>query len=655
MPDRRAAGLVVLLGLIALAGAGYAAWRQDWTYDEPQHVAWSERLLDTRETERESRLRYNSKTPVSLLNVLARRAGRTLGATSPEADRFSARLATVAALGALLVATFLVARPLAGARAAALATAGLSLDPNLAAHGSLATVDLYYALSTLLALGAACAWARRPGLARAVLMGAALGLALCTKFTAVLLAVGLLLAPLARDWRGGGAGPRPARIALHGAVSLAAALGLLAAAYLFIDVAAPLRDARWRSAPFAALAGRLPGLRLPVPLAFLTGIDATLATDRDFAGTVILGRLYPDGVLYYFPVLWLLKTPLLLLAAQALGLLLLARRWRVAGSRPLLFLGLNLLLLLAYFGIGHRTQIGYRFVLMGLPLAWILAGAGLATLRGRRVGLLAGLVIVASLAEAAPYLGNPLSFTNALVWPKREAFRLIADSNLDWGQNRDKIDGWLAARGVPPARLDPVQLLPGVNVFSVNTLAGVFAFERHRWARENVSPIEHLGHTYLLLDVEQEEHERFMNETRRLSPEPVATALCGDGAGRTLLEPRAPLGFERDQPPVAGRAWLLCVSTETGCDLGYRSLAGVIRVGRVREGRCVAELVREDQVAWYRLAPGTHALCAVEVPNRRPRLAYRTLGQWTARGGRAALRLTDVALEAAEEVRPEGP
>jgi hypothetical protein len=434
-------------------------------------------------------------------------------------------------------------------------------------------------------------------------------------------------------------------VALHAGVALAAALALLAAAYLFVDVAAPLRGTAWRSGPFSRLAAALPGLRLPVPLAFLTGVDATLATDREFEGVVILGRRYPHGVFFYFPALWLLKTPLPLLAAQALGLLLLVRRWRAAGTPPLLFLTLNLLLLLFYFGLVQRMQIGYRFVLMCLPLAWILAGAGLATLRGRRAALLAGLVAAVSLAEAAPYAGNPLSFTNALVWPKREAFRFVADSNLDWGQNRDKIDGWLAARGIPQARLDPVQLLPGPNVFSVNELAGVFDFERQRWAREHLAPQEHLGHTYLLLDVEPQDHDRYMDEARRLLPDPAAAALCAGETGSPLA-PGSPISFERTRPPEARGAWLACVTTEAGADVGYRSLAGVIRVGRVAAGRCASDLLREEQVAWYRLAPGTHALCAIEVPNRRPQLPYHVQGNWIARGGRGALSLRETTADA---------
>ena len=59
--------------LFGVASAAWGAWRQDWTYDEPFHLGWSQRLLEG-VTERDSQERYNSKTPASIPNVLAQRA-----------------------------------------------------------------------------------------------------------------------------------------------------------------------------------------------------------------------------------------------------------------------------------------------------------------------------------------------------------------------------------------------------------------------------------------------------------------------------------------------------------------------------------------------------------------------------------------------------
>src|SRR6185503_15041172 len=129
----------------------------------------------------------------------------------------------------------------------------------------------------------------------------------------------------------------------------------------------------------------------------------------------------------------------------------------------------------------------------------------------RILGPLGAAVFAVALAEGAWYAGNPLSFTSAAVWPKRLVFRLISDSNVDWGQNRNKIAGWLV-REAPQGVLDPVHVVPGHNTFSLNALAGVWDFEQHRWLREHASPRGHFGHTYLWFQVDDELYSRFLQE-----------------------------------------------------------------------------------------------------------------------------------------------
>jgi hypothetical protein len=286
---------------------------------------------------------------------------------------------------------------------------------------------------------------------------------------------------------------------------------VLCAAYLFQEVGLALGGRPWHSGAFRSVAAALPDLRLPLPLAFLTGIDLSLAHERGKTFPVyILGRQWPEGVWYYFLVLWLIKSPLLALVAQVAGLVQAARTAVLRTNPALRFIALNLAWQLACFSLLFRAQIGYRFALMCVPLAWVLAAAGLAALPARRATLTAGgAVVLIAVLENALYWGNPLSFSNAAVWPKRNAYRLMADSNLDWGQNRDKIAGWLEERGIDEARLDPAELLPGTNVLSVNVLTGVKGgFERHRWLRENVTPTRELGHTYLWFELDAGLSER---------------------------------------------------------------------------------------------------------------------------------------------------
>ena len=624
-----------------MASTLYAAWSQDWTIDEPLHLQWSERFWDTGVGERLSQWRYMSKTPATVPHVLAQRAARRAGVTDPKWLRFAARLPSVACVAAILAASFLLGRILCGPTAARVAVTAVALDPSIVAHGSLATVDAAYAAATLLVLGAALRFARRPSLARGAFLGLAFGLAFAVKFSAMVLLPGLLFLPRPpQGWL------RRRGLLLACALLATAVLCLtLCAAYLFHELAVPLGRLPWLSGAMSGLAAALPTLRLPLPAAFLSGLDVSFANERREWNVVILGRRYPQGVWFYFALLWLLKTPLLLLVAQGVGLVEVARR-RLLADPARRFLAANLLLHAAYFSFVFHTQLGYRFVLMLVPVAWVLASVGLvAAPRSPWRSWAAAAAIALAVAENALFFGNPLAFTNAAVWPKRDVFRLIADSNVDWGQNREKVLGWLQEADIPEERLDPLHVLQGTNVIDLNALAGTFDFEQHRWLREHASPRAHFGHTHLWFEVDGALYARFLDENRRLASHEAARVLCGPDLPYAELPRGSHLPFKVAGQPEPGRVWLACVSAPAGADFGLRAMDGRLRFGPYSsEGTCRFELLDEGQVAWYRLQPGTHALCAEQVPNRRPWLPNEFRGRWLLRRARAAVHVRPLAL-----------
>ena len=595
--------LALAVGIAALLQGGYAAWTQHRTIDEPMHLQWARRLLETGETERESQYMYNSKTPGTLPQALATRAAAALGVSAGRPLRFAGRLATVAMLGALLVAVFATGRALFGERAGLIAAIGAALDPNLIAHGSLSTLDLAFALTSVLAAWAAIRFAERPGLLRGGWLGATVGLALAVKFSAVLIVVGLALLPLARDRR---AERRTVRDGVLGLVaSLVAACAVVCAAYLFQGIGRTLGEARWHSEPFQAAAGLVPWLPLPVPADFLTGIDISFAHERATYDVVILDRLYVNGVWYYFGLLWLLKTPVLVLVATGAGLLLGIRRG-LLGRPAARFLFAQLALFLLYFSLLFHAQVGYRFALMCLPLLYLLAAPGLAGVSLprwlRRLGVL---VVATALAENVSYLGNPLSFTNAAVQPKTQVYRRIADSNLDWGQNGDKIDGWRRRPELAGAHWEPPHALAGPNVFSARTLTTGTGFQRHRWLRTHVEPLEHLGHTHFVFDMNAALFERLLHEDRRLEAARRPVGACPDVETMAAWPVEGlKAGGEDDVGEEA-----LCVFTDRPSDVLLRVERGAVQAGECASPAENREDAATGQELWFRLAPGFHRLC----------------------------------------------
>ena len=629
--------MTVAVVLFALANALHSAGDQSWTYDEPAHLAWSEQLLTSRIVERPSE-HFNSKTPVMLPNVVARMALPRASAPEP-ALRFAARLPSVLWLAAILGTTFVLGRRLFGSLAAHIATTAAALDPNLVAHGSLATTDASYALGTLLTVAAATRFADGPSPWRATKLGLAFGFALTAKFSAILLLPVLLLFPALKRpprrvwlrWIGGALGA--------GAVAAAT----VCAAYLFVDVATPLGGQPWESVPLQKLARQVPWLRLPLPVAFLTGYDASLAAERGDWNVVILGRAYPHGVWFYFAVLWLLKTPLLVLLAELCGLFWFAREHISRASLGAQLLVLTLLLHLGYFSFLFRTQVGYRFVLMCVPLAYLLAAAGLAPLAARRWAPAAAAVVVSvAVLENALYFGNPLSFTNAAVWPKRQAFRLVADSNLDWGQHSGQIGRWLDEHPGLRARFEPPHILPGRNVFSVNEVAGMTDFDGYRFLREHADPGGHLGHTHIWFDVSEGLFDRFLDAERQLTPRPEDAQACPPDLAYRVLAPGSQLNLLPPEPPRSQQGWLVCVAAGRGADLGLRAAHGPLTLGRYRAGTpCDGEQIAEGQEIWYRLAAGVHALCVVGMPDDDAPIPPPVEGWWLLRSREASISLNE--------------
>lgn len=296
--------------------------------------------------------------------------------------------------------------PLAGACACAFA----AHEPTLLALSCVLTTDAGLALFVLLSAYLLWEYAARPSRALLVGCGAAIGLALASKFSALAAVAGLFAAALLFVMRGG-------RLKLPGAderahrgrafAEFAFRLGVIAAVTLVLTYGV-IHFAEW---------GR--------------GLKFQLTRGEHGDGVLYLnGALSRTGWLHYFAVLLPLKLPLGLIGAALLSALS-GRADRV--PRVALFAVPPL----AFFALASlsRVDLGARVVLPVIPFVCVLA-AGLAT---SACCALAGRVLVVSCvawagisaARADPY---PIAYFNEMVGGPRGALRFVADSNLDWGQ-----------------------------------------------------------------------------------------------------------------------------------------------------------------------------------------------------------------------------
>ncbi len=616
-PGTRLIGiLAAACALLSLGFAGYAAWDQDWTTDERIHLGWSERFWNTGETERDSVGRYESKTPIHVPNVVLRQWVESRGVESEQARRFAARAPQLAWLLVALIAAWALARRLGGPGAGQVALLLTSLDPNLSAHGSVATTDMPLAAATALSLWAALAQRQQPGLVRASVLGAAIGIALIAKFAAVLL---VPLAVGAAFIRKGGFSRQGAG---HLAATLLCAWLVLVAGYFGRQVFEPLSTSAWQSGLFQKAAASAPRLPMPLPLAFVEGVDRSRARDQSQQAIVtILGHVESGPLWYYFLAAWALKTPvaLMLMTIAAIPWLL-----RNARERPdIAALLVHQAVTGVFVSLALRTQLGYRYALMLIPITCALVAAAAVSSLSRRA-LTAVSVLAASLvvAESARYWGDPIAFSNVFVQPKKKAYLFLANADIDWNQNRERWFEFRRAAGLPDnGALNPVDLLEGLNVLSTSQVAGVFAGDRFKWVRENLEPRAMAGWTHHYFEVTREQYDRFLNEARRLAPTPGAEEKCGMSATASMDPPGLETTFDSTTSPSGPRISRLCVATRRGTDLVARTLDGRFDLIPAVRPDLATHLPPAERV-YFRLDPGVHLFEIRETPNRRDTVPY---------------------------------
>jgi hypothetical protein len=340
------------------------------------------------------------------------------------------------------------------------------LDPNLIAHGRLATTDLALTFTFVLAVYLFWRTLLTTSWISLVLTGVALGLAQGVKFSGILLlpVLGLLgllevfqpdsrLATAPLPWqrsRGGtlvhpgdsGRATSRREQILHGLLVLTVVMGV-------IVVLAALT--LW--AIYGLKIGRPAGWSIAVPAPdYFASLRATLDHAAE-AGhpAYLMGDRSVQGWWYYFPVAFLLKTPLPSLTALLCAV---ASTFWLRGSRAELPL-LVVPALYLCFSMMSALNIGYRHLLPMLPFLWIYVGrlgavcAAAYRTKARFVAIAAVAVIGLWLAVAtftvAPHY---LTFFNAIAGGPLGGSRYLVDSNLDWGQDLPALKAYLENEGI---------------------------------------------------------------------------------------------------------------------------------------------------------------------------------------------------------------
>jgi hypothetical protein len=121
---------------------------------------------------------------------------------------------------------------------------------------------------------------------------------------------------------------------------------------------------------------------------------------------------------------------------------------------------------------------------------------------------LAGLLVWLGVSTLS-YYPHFLAYFNEFVRDRTQSYRILVDSNLDWGQSGRYVERYLRAH--PDASLEPERPRPGTLLVSANKFSGLLLGEQFRWLRENFEPVGHVAYAYLLFHVTPEALRRVID------------------------------------------------------------------------------------------------------------------------------------------------
>jgi len=517
----KATGLCLCL-VVGCAGVLdlFVARSMTTTYDEPQSIAYGEQILHGR-PDRSDPL-FNSKAPIAALNAVPRiLAGCPNNEAIPPSllrilcsIRF-ARLASV--LGTLLLNVFVYrwVYALYGTAAAIGASILVVFSPNLIAHGTLATNDGAFALGVVGSLFFFRRYLLCPTIRTACLSAFTLAMAQLTKpfamyLYAVVFAVLLLVS---NDRENGAPLVNGKNVILFFSIALILFLLVVNAGFCFNRSLTPLKSYHFESESFIRLqkVTVVRDLPVPVPYPFLQGLD--MLKYHDDSG-LTYGKIYLLGEMRdpfdpnfhnfksYYAVAMLFKEPI---AVQILLVLGLAWIWKNRSYREFITGEAVLLsaaaLLFVWFSLFRKSQLGIRNILPVVAVEIITAGAAFAAFskKPRRTQIALGLLVLWACVSTISYYPNLIPYMNEWVIDRKQSYKILVDSNLDYGQEGDLVHHFLTRN--PDVVLDPEKPVAGRVLVSVNRLVGEWhGYEPMYWLLR-YQPAARVGYGHLLFVV----------------------------------------------------------------------------------------------------------------------------------------------------------
>ena len=378
-------------------------------------------------------------------------------------DKILAHTRTAAAILTLLTAlvVFFGTREMFGTGPAFIALTLLTFDPNLLAHGALITTDVGLTCFMFLSVFLFYRFLKCPSALRLIVTGASVGLVLAVKHTGLLVLPIMFLLVLCEIVLNLFA-PNREKILRHalklfGSLALITLIGwvVLWSFYRFRYDARP--NGLQMNPPLAEyVKGLEPHEAWPIsvmarlhvlPESYLYGL-ADVKLTANYYTSYLLGKVYPHDVWFYFPVAFLIKSTIGVLALLLLTVIVVATR-RFNCWREILFLVVPVIFYLAV-ALSVGMNIGVRHILVVYVFLYVLIGGAAWALirRNRKWAYAVGLLVLVHAASSVMAFPNYIPYANELWGGPSQTYKYLTDSNADWGQQLKSIKHYLDEGGV---------------------------------------------------------------------------------------------------------------------------------------------------------------------------------------------------------------
>ena len=173
--------------------------------------------------------------------------------------------------------------------------------------------------------------------------------------------------------------------------------------------------------------------------------------------TFILGHLSDKSISWYFPVAWLLKTPITIILLALGSLVSVIAKWPKPKEKQWV-LWLILVPIIIYWGFTLKGQlnIGIRHLMPTVPFVLLLIGYFIhPIINGGKIWqkLVLGILVVYMIASTLINYPNFISYFNEAT-PKDQRFERLIDSSLDWGQDLLRLKKYVDDNNIKDIKVD---------------------------------------------------------------------------------------------------------------------------------------------------------------------------------------------------------